>query len=221
MSRGVQYILATTILVFWQAKLKRVYLVRGSRGGTSISSLDGANMRRFLPYAALMLYLSGTFAIAQERYGAWLLEYPRSSVVTLSFKRSVALHNEVATSELGFICDQGNPSRLVAILVPFDGTFENWRDVVPVLIRRRSDDPFDLLQRWRNGSEYIFLDNKDEVHELASFLKAEETYSEKSAHFYFPKEADAGLQNANHIVIDVSGFSDAFSTFQKACASAR
>jgi hypothetical protein len=130
MSRGVQYILATKIPVFWQAKLKRVYLVRGSRGGTRISSLDGANMRRFLLYAALMLYLSGTFAIAQERYGAWLLEYPRSSVVTLSFKRSVALHNEVATSELGFICDQGNPSRLVAILVPFDGTFENWRDVV-------------------------------------------------------------------------------------------
>ena len=177
-------------------------------------------MRRFLLCAALMLYFGGACAIARERYGAWLLEYPRSSVVTLSFKRSVALHNEVATSELGFICDQGNSSRIVAILVPFDGTFENWRDVVPVLIRRRSDDPFDLLQRWRNGGEYIFLDNKDEVFELASFLKAEETYSEKSAHFYFPKEAD-GFQNANHIVIDVSGFSDGFSTFQKACASVR
>jgi hypothetical protein len=67
----------------------------------------------------------------------------------------------------------------------------------------------------------VFLDNKDEVHELASFLKAAETDSEKSTHFYFPKDADAGLQNANHIVIDVSGFSDGFSTFQKTCASAR
>ena len=183
----------------------------------------GANMGRYLLYAALMLYFSGTFATAGERYGAWLLEYPRSSVVTLSFKRSVALNNEVATSELGFICDQRDHSRLVVILVPFDGTFENWRDVVPVLIRKRSDklDPFDLLQKWKNGSEYIFLDTKDGVHELASFLTAEETDSEKSTHFYFPKDADAGLQNANHIVIDVSGFSDGFGTFQKKCASAR
>jgi hypothetical protein len=178
-------------------------------------------MRRCLLYAALMLYFSGAFATAQQRYGAWSLEYPRSSVVTLSFKRSIALHNEVATSELGFICDQDDHSRLVAILVPFDGTFENRRDVVPVIIRRRNDTPFDLLQKWKNGSEYIFLDTQDEVHELASFLKAEEADSEKSVHFYFPKDADAGLQNANHIVIDVSGFSDGFSTFQKTCASAR
>ena len=178
-------------------------------------------MRRCLLYAALILYFSAAFATAQERYGAWLLEYPRSSVVTLSFKRSIALHNEVVTSELGFICDQDDHSRLVAILVPFDGTFENWRDVVPVLIRRRSDTPFDLLQKWKNGSEYIYLDTKDEVQELASFLKAEEADSAKSTHFYFPKDADTSLQNANHIVIDVSGFSDGFSTFQKACASAR
>ena len=71
------------------------------------------------------------------------------------------------------------------------------RDVVPVLIRRGSDNPFDLLQKWKNGNEYIFLDTKDEIRELASFLKAEETDGEKSTHFYFTKDADAGLQNAN------------------------
>jgi hypothetical protein len=178
-------------------------------------------MHRSLLFAALMLYFSGAFASARERYGAWLLEYPRSSVVTLSFKRSVALDNEVATSELGFICEQGDYPTLVAILVPFDGTFENWRDVVPVLIRRGSDNPFDLLQKWKNGKEYIFLDTKDEVRELASFLKAEETGSEKSTHFYFLKDAYAGLQNANHIVVDVWGFSDGFDVFQKTCASVR
>jgi hypothetical protein len=178
-------------------------------------------MHHSLLFAALMLYFSGAFASARERYGAWLLEYPRSSVVTLSFKRSVALDNEVATSELGFICEQGDHPTLVAILVPFDGTFENWRDVVPVLIRRGSDNPFDLLQKWKNGKEYIFLDTKDEVRELASFLKAEETGSEKSTHFYFLKDANAGLQNANHIVVDVWGFSDGFDVFQKTCASVR
>lgn len=87
-----------------------------------------------------------------------MLEYPRSSVVTLSFKRSVALDNEVATSELGFICEQGDHPRLVAILVPFDGTFENRRDVVPVLIGRGSNNPFDLLQKWKNGNDvFVFF----------------------------------------------------------------
>ena len=59
------------------------------------------------------------------------------------------------------------------------------------MIRRGSDNPFDLLQKWKNGNEYIFLDNRDEVNELASFLKAEEIDSEKSTHFYFTKDADA------------------------------
>jgi hypothetical protein len=54
-------------------------------------------MRRCRLYAA--------FATAGEPYGAWLLEYPQSSVITLAFKRSVALNNEVTTSELGFICE--------------------------------------------------------------------------------------------------------------------
>ena len=71
----------------------------------------------------------------------------------------------------------------------------------------------------KNGNEYIFLDTKDEVRELTSFLKAEETDSEKSTHFYFTKDADAGLQNANQV--DVWGFSEGFDVFQKTCASVR
>ena len=78
-------------------------------------------MRRWL-YAALILYFSENFATAGERYGAWLLEYPRSSVVTLS----IALNNsEVARSELVFICDKADDSKLVAILVPLAGRFES------------------------------------------------------------------------------------------------
>ena len=179
-------------------------------------------MRRWL-YAALILHFSVTFATAGERYGAWLLEYPRSSVVTLSFQRTIALNNEVARSELRFICDKADDLKLVAILVPLAGRFENWRDVVPVLARKRGDKlgPFDLLQNWKNGNEYIFLDANDEVDELASFLKAEETESEKTTDLYFPKGGDAEPQGANHIVIDVTGFSDGFSAFQKTCASAR
>ena len=46
-----------------------------------------------------MLYLSVPAAIAAARYGEWLLEQPRSSVLTLTFKQSASLDNKVATSE--------------------------------------------------------------------------------------------------------------------------
>ena len=67
--------------------------------------IPGVNMRRFLPYTALALYLSVLPATAADRYGGWLLEQPRSSVFTLSFKQSVPRNGKIATSELGF-----NPS---------------------------------------------------------------------------------------------------------------
>ena len=46
-------------------------------------------MRRFLLYTALALNFSALAATAADRYGGWLLEQPRSSVRTLSFKQSV------------------------------------------------------------------------------------------------------------------------------------
>jgi hypothetical protein len=96
--------------------------------------------------------------------------------------------NKIATSELGFICDKRNESKIVGvILIPFDGAFENHQDVVPVVIQKSANqnDPFDLLQKWKNGTEYIFLESTDDIYELASLLKAEEIDSEKSTHFFF------------------------------------
>ena len=52
-------------------------------------------MCRFLLYIALALYFSGLAAIAADRYGGWLLEQPQSSVLTLSFKRSLSLNNKI------------------------------------------------------------------------------------------------------------------------------
>jgi hypothetical protein len=96
-------------------------------------------MRRFLLCTALVLCFSVVAANAADRYGEWLLEQPRSSVLTLSFKQSVPLNNKIATSELGFICDQRDKSGIVGvILIPFDGTFENKQDVIPVLIQKRN-----------------------------------------------------------------------------------
>jgi hypothetical protein len=175
-------------------------------------------MRRCLPYTALALYFSVFSATAADRYGEWLLEQPRSSVLTLSFKQSVPLNDKIATSELGFICDQNDKS-IGVILIPVDGTFENRQRIIPVLIQKNKDryDPSDLVQHWNNGTEYIFLESNDDADKLASFLKANEADGVKSVHFFFPNDSDAGPQIANHVVVDVSRFSDGFAAFKMAC----
>jgi hypothetical protein len=181
-------------------------------------------MRRFILYSVLAAYLGVPSAAAADRYGEWSLENPRSSVLTLSLKQSMPLSDKITTSELAFICDQRDKSKIVGvILIPFDGTFENKQDVIPVLIQKRNDrhDPSDLVQKWKNGTKYIFLDSKDNVDELASFLKATEANGVKSAHFFFPNDRDAGSQISNQLAINVSGFSDGFRAFQMACATSQ
>jgi hypothetical protein len=181
-------------------------------------------MVRFLLYTALALKFSALAVTAADRYGGWLLEQPRSFVRTLSFKQTVQLNNKIATSELGFICDQKDQSALIgAILIPADGTFENRQRIIPVLIQKNEDqyDPSDFVQHWKNGTEYIFVESNDDTDKLASFLKANEADGVKSIHFFFPNDSDAGPQTANHIVVDLAGFSDGFKAFQKACASSQ
>ena len=181
-------------------------------------------MLRFLLYAALALNFSALAATATGRHGGWLLEQPRSSVRTLSFKQSVQLNNKIGTSELGFICEERKHSKSVGvILIPFDGTFQNDRNVVPVLIQKNADqyDPSDLRQNWKNGVEYIFLEAKDDVEGLASFMKANEMDGAKSVHFVFPNDTSDGPQTSNHIAISLSGFSDGYEALQIACASSQ
>jgi hypothetical protein len=180
----------------------------------------GVGMRHFLQYTVVLLYLSVLAATAAERYGEWSLEQPRSSVLTLMLKQSVSFDDKIATSEFGFICDRRKKSGIVgAILIPFDGTFENRQSVFPVLIQRNDDqyDPSDLLQHWKNGTEYIFLESKEDIDELAAFLKASDGDGVKTIHIFFPYELDASPQIGNHIGIKVSRFSDGFSAFQMAC----
>jgi hypothetical protein len=95
-------------------------------------------MVRFLLYTALALNFGAPAVTAADRYGGWLLEQPRSSARTLSFKQSVQLNDEIGTSELGFICDQRKNSESVGvILIPFDGTFQSDQDAIPVRIQKR------------------------------------------------------------------------------------
>ena len=179
-------------------------------------------MCRFLLFTAAALSFSVLAATAADRYGDWLLEQPRSTVLTLSFKQSASLDNKIVTSELGFICDQKDKS-IGVILIPFDGTFENRQNVIPVLIQKSKDRsyPSDLLQQWKNRTDYIFLDPKADVDELASYLKANEADNVKSVHFFFPNDVDAAPQISTHIVVNISGFSDGFRALQMGCAQSQ
>ena len=100
-----------------------------------------------------------------------------------------------------------------------DGTFENKRGVIPVLIQKNSDqfDSSDLSQKWSNGTEYIYSESEADVYELASFFKASETNGLQSVHFFFPNDLGPGRKISSHVAINVSGFSDGFGAFQTAC----
>ena len=116
----------------------------------------GVNLRRFL-CTALALYLGEIAAKKADRYGGWRQKPPK-----LQYSRRHS-NNRCRTTarqlqRLGFICDHRDKSGHVGVL-PVDGTFENRQRIIPVLVQKKNDqyDPADLLQHWKNGTEYIFL----------------------------------------------------------------
>jgi hypothetical protein len=175
-------------------------------------------MRRFVLFAALILYVCAFPATAAERYGEWLLEQPSGSILALSFKRSITFNNRAATSELAFACNPEN-KYVGVILIPFEETFKNQQEAIPVVIQQNEDqyDRSDLLQHWKNGIDYIFLELPDEQEELASYLMKRESEGVKSVHFYFPNDLSAAQQISVHIVIDILGFSSGLEAFKKQC----
>ena len=82
-------------------------------------------------------------------------------------------------------------------------------------------DASDLMQRWENGPDYIFLESPDEQEELASYLNDREAEGVKSVHFYFPNDLDASTQTTNHMDIDLAGFSGGVAAFTKRCEQAQ
>ena len=154
----------------------------------------------------------------------WDLEQRGKALFALSYKQSASINNQTATSELAFLCDQRNKMGVIgAILIPFDGTFENHQDPIPVSIQKKSDeyDRSDLLQNWKNGSEFLFLDVPDDVADLIALLKEKGADSDKSVYFHFSGGLDNGQETSNHIAVDASGFAARFAEFEKGCTSAQ
>jgi hypothetical protein len=179
-------------------------------------------MRRFGQYAALALCIYGLPATAEERFERWSLEQPGGFIFALSFKRSISFDDRTATSELAFVCNQ-EEKYVAVLLIPLDGTFNSRHEAVPVAVQKIEDqsDPSDLMQRWENGPDYMFLESSDEQEQLASYLKDREAEGMKSVHFYFPNDLDASTQTTNHMVVDVSGFTSGVAAFTSRCEQAQ
>jgi hypothetical protein len=166
-------------------------------------------MVRFLLYTALALNFGAPAVTAADRYGGWLLEQPRSSARTLSFKQSVQLNDEIGTSELGFICDQRKNSESVGvILIPFDGTFQSDQDAIPVRIQKNADRiwSFRSFAELEKRRGIYLLGIEDDVDELASFMKANEMNGAKSVHFVFLNDLRVVLKHQTTSLLMCRGF---------------
>ena len=180
-------------------------------------------MRRFGLYAALALCVCGLPATAAaERFEQWSLDQPGDFIFALSSKRTISFDDRTATSELAFVCNQEN-KYVAVLLIPLDGTFTSRREVIPVAIQKTGEqsDSSDLMQRWQNGTDYIFLESRDEQEELASYLKDKEAEGVKAVHFYFPNDPDTSTQTTNHVIIDLAGFSSGVAAFTSRCEQAQ
>jgi hypothetical protein len=179
-------------------------------------------MRRFGLYAALALCIYGLPATAEERFEGWSLEHQGDVIFALSFKRSISFDDRTATSELAFLCNQ-EEKYVAVLLMPLDGTFKNRQTSIPVVVQKTEmqSDSSDLMQRWENGADYIFLESPDAQEALASYLKDREAEGVKSVHFYFPNDLDTSTQTTNHMVIDLAGFSSGVAAFASRCEQAQ
>ena len=97
-----------------------------------------------------------------------------SDVFALSFKRSISFDDRIATSELAFVCNQ-EEKYVAVLLMPLDGTFKNRQNSISVVIQKieEQSDASDLMQRWENGPDYIFLESPDEQEKLATAATAQ------------------------------------------------
>src|SRR5262245_7925588 len=171
-------------------------------------------------FIAVAINLTMFVAANAEDDGKWKLEERPNFIFTLSYKQPATINAQIATSELAFLCDQTNRVAIIGtILIPFDGTFESPQNPIPMSIQKKSDEygSCELLQKWKNGSEFLFSDVTDDVSDLIALLKEKDTGPDKSVHFYFP--SDSGPQTSDHVVVDASGFAAKFVVFEKGCTS--
>ena len=153
--------------------------------------------------------------------GEWVLKPLKDgSVLSLEYEYHILLPNDVANSaSFGFVCDRRKSGKISAALFPFEGTYNNQQDEIPVLIERSSNasDSSSLFQKWGNGYKYIFLNPTAEVKKLVDYLKSRQAEGSESVDVLFSGDFYGKSETLLKISVGLSKFPVAFSRFELAC----
>jgi hypothetical protein len=156
--------------------------------------------------------------------GEWSLKTLKDgAVLSLEYNQWITLSNDaIETASFGFSCDRRTPSgKIGATLFPFEGSYNNQQDEVPVLIERSSNESPDtsLLQKWGNGYKYIFLNPTAEVKKLVEYLKSRQKEGSPFVDVLFSGDYNGRTEKLLKVAVALSNFSEAFSRFESACTA--
>ncbi len=150
-------------------------------------------------------------APAGETNAEWSFKILKDgAVLSLEYNQSITLSNDaIETASFGFSCDRRALSgKIGAMLLPFEGSYNNQQDEVPVLIERSSNQSpsTSLLQKWGNGYKYIFLSPAAEVKTLVEYLKTRQAEGTPFVDVIFSGDYNGRTEKLLKIAVSVSNF---------------
>jgi hypothetical protein len=177
-------------------------------------------MCQALLWSMFVLIISMPIALTADLDPAWSIETLQDGgLIELIYRDYIAQGNKIQFAELGFHCERKRLNEIRAHLFPFQGTYDNRQQDVPVLIEpeHNAPDSTSLGQKWINGFNYIYL-NQPEVGKLVQYLKQSEKDGVESVNVFFSGDFNGHTEKLLKVVVELSGFTDGFVAFAKACA---
>ncbi len=97
-----------------------------------------------------VLIIGMPIALTADLDPAWSIETLKDGeLILLMYRDYIAQGDEIKFAELGFVCDRKRLNEIGARLLPFQGTYDNQQQDVPVLIQpgRNATDSVSLAQK--------------------------------------------------------------------------
>ena len=176
-------------------------------------------MCQALLWSMFVLIIGMPIALTADLDPAWSIETLRDGgLIVLIYRDYIAQGEEIRFAEFGFHCERKRLNEIGARLFPFQGTYDNQQQDVPVLIEpeHNATDSNSLVQKWINGFNYIYL-NQPEVGKLVKYLKQSEEDGVQSVNVLFSGDFNGHTEKLLKVVVELSGFSEGFVAFVKAC----
>ena len=170
-------------------------------------------------WSMFVLIIGMPIALTADLDPAWSIETLKDGeLILLIYRDYIAQGDEIKFAELGFVCERKRLNEIGARLLPFQGTYDNQQQDVSVLIEpgRNATDRVSLAQKWINGFNYIYL-KQPEVGKLVQYLKQSEKDGVQSVNVLFSGDFEGHTEKLLKVVVELSGFSDGFVAFGKAC----